>query len=300
MTITEIIQQRPTAGSPENDVMAMLRQEQAAHPFFPLPYFADALVSGNREDLHKAALYAPQRHLLKAWMQGQLPEMAAPRQATGTFFTAIPQNGENRPAVCGEPFAILHFESPQVVTGSPVLSIAPTPRTASYQPYLNSLLQIKQAKYIRLLPSIREQMLQTAPHIAAESVSQVVEKEMVVVPPVVTSAAPQAEMPVVVYPTVAPAKRKIRRAVADELLDQFLETNPTIGKSYSPYTEVSTPESVQRSVEDDPSLVTETLARIYERQGRFEDAIGIYQKLCLLFPKKQAYFEGKIQQLTTV
>jgi hypothetical protein len=42
---------------------------------------------------------------------------------------------------------------------------------------------------------------------------------------------------------------------------------------------------------------TETLARIYIKQGRYSQALEIIQRLSLQFPKKNAYFADQIRFL---
>ena len=51
------------------------------------------------------------------------------------------------------------------------------------------------------------------------------------------------------------------------------------------------------SLADDEELVTETLAKIYEMQGKTEKAVKAYQKLGLKYPEKSTYFADKIREL---
>ncbi len=44
-------------------------------------------------------------------------------------------------------------------------------------------------------------------------------------------------------------------------------------------------------------MVTENLANIMIKQGRFEKAIEIYNKLIWKFPHKKAYFAARIKEL---
>lgn len=49
------------------------------------------------------------------------------------------------------------------------------------------------------------------------------------------------------------------------------------------------------SVQESNDLVTETLAQVYEAQGKFDKALQAYQKLQLKFPEKRVYFAGRIK-----
>ena len=49
--------------------------------------------------------------------------------------------------------------------------------------------------------------------------------------------------------------------------------------------------------EDDEEFLSEDLAEIYAKQGLFEQAIEIYQKLSLQIPQKSIYFAELIEQL---
>ena len=55
------------------------------------------------------------------------------------------------------------------------------------------------------------------------------------------------------------------------------------------------PENVSETVEEE--YFTETLARIYIKQGRYSKALEIIRRLSLQFPKKNAYFADQIRFL---
>ena len=92
--------------------------------------------------------------------------------------------------------------------------------------------------------------------------------------------------------TEQPAQKKLSRK---ELIDKFILENPSISR---PKAEFYNPISVaQNSIIDQENIVSETLAKIYEKQGYIDKAISIYQKLGLKYPKKSRYFAAQIERL---
>ena len=59
--------------------------------------------------------------------------------------------------------------------------------------------------------------------------------------------------------------------------------------------EVETPENSENAT--DEGYFTETLARIYIKQGRYSKALEIIRRLSLVYPKKNAYFADQIRFL---
>jgi hypothetical protein len=83
----------------------------------------------------------------------------------------------------------------------------------------------------------------------------------------------------------------------ENILDKFIRENPSISR---PKAEFYNPVNVaKQSVEEDEDLVTETLANIYYKQGHYKKAIRTYEKLCLIYPHKMAYFASLIQKIKT-
>lgn len=101
------------------------------------------------------------------------------------------------------------------------------------------------------------------------------------------TAAPEEETP------------KLR---GQELIDEFLEKSESetslsmrpveAGESVQP----RLPQPETEELEDD-SCFTETLAKIYVKQGRYEKALEIIRKLSLKTPKKNTYFADQIRFL---
>ena len=71
----------------------------------------------------------------------------------------------------------------------------------------------------------------------------------------------------------------------------------TVEEQEEEETEEEQTESQAQGKETDESYFTETLARIYIKQGRYEKALEIIQRLYLNYPKKNAYFADQMRFL---
>ena len=90
----------------------------------------------------------------------------------------------------------------------------------------------------------------------------------------------------------ATPKKKLSRK---ELIDKFIAENPSISR---PKAEFYNPIAMaQNSIVDNSEIVSETLAKIYRKQGYLDKAIEIYEKLSLLFPEKSSYFAAQIEEI---
>jgi hypothetical protein len=84
------------------------------------------------------------------------------------------------------------------------------------------------------------------------------------------------------------------------LIDSFLQNGSTLPRrplQQEPSADEQITDLSQQASYTPPDLATETLARIMERQGKTEKAIDIYQNLILKYPQKSAYFADCIERL---
>jgi predicted Zn-dependent protease len=91
------------------------------------------------------------------------------------------------------------------------------------------------------------------------------------------------------------AKPPVAPAVSRDLIDRFIEQeSPAPAKKAAFFTPQ---QAAKRSLDDTAGLVTETLARIYEKQGNLPKAIDAYRKLAVKYPEKSAYFAALSRSL---
>lgn len=84
---------------------------------------------------------------------------------------------------------------------------------------------------------------------------------------------------------------KISKKLA--LIDKFIEANPKI---ISNKNEISVTNSVPK-IEESSHLMTETLAKIYLEQKKYQRAIQAYEILILKYPEKSYFFADRIEDI---
>lgn len=78
------------------------------------------------------------------------------------------------------------------------------------------------------------------------------------------------------------------------LIDKFIRENPRIVPNVN---QVQNIDISTESVREHESFFTDTLAKIYVKQGNFAKAILAYEKLSLKYPEKSTYFAGQISEI---
>ncbi len=86
----------------------------------------------------------------------------------------------------------------------------------------------------------------------------------------------------------------------NRLIDQFIREQPRIiprQVSHEPVEPDKEHPLATQSTTMHHDLFTDTLAKIYVKQGNYEKAIQAYEKLSLKFPEKSTYFAGQIEKI---
>jgi hypothetical protein len=79
-----------------------------------------------------------------------------------------------------------------------------------------------------------------------------------------------------------------------ELIDKFIETNPKIPAVKQGASTLST---FDLNKEDHSMLMTETLAKVYLEQKKYQKAIQAYEILILKYPEKISFFADRISDI---
>lgn len=92
------------------------------------------------------------------------------------------------------------------------------------------------------------------------------------------------------------AENLVERGAA-AIIDAFLaKDNPQIGKVRDVDSPVS--EWASKGLEEDASLVTETMAKLYAKQGQLGRARKAFKHLALKYPDKSVYFAAQLKKLS--
>ncbi len=87
---------------------------------------------------------------------------------------------------------------------------------------------------------------------------------------------------------------EVKKESNHQLIDKFIQTNPKI----IPKDQTSSNDDISAdSVKEHESFFTDTLAKIYIKQGNYAKAILAYEKLSLKYPEKSTYFAAQILEI---
>ena len=109
----------------------------------------------------------------------------------------------------------------------------------------------------------------------------------------VTSTKKEAEIPVK-NETIEETESPIKKTGRLDLIDKFIEANPKI----QPVKKTAEIKDISKgSSEQNDSLMTETLAKVYVEQKKYDNAMQAYRILSLKYPEKSVFFADRIKAI---
>ena len=75
-----------------------------------------------------------------------------------------------------------------------------------------------------------------------------------------------------------------------DIINKFIETNPKI----PPINKENNITAISSNTDDKSYLMTETLAKVYLEQKKYQKAIQAYEILILKYPEKSSFFADRI------
>jgi len=94
--------------------------------------------------------------------------------------------------------------------------------------------------------------------------------------------------------SVTPKDEDVSKKKKEAIIDKFIQSNPKI-----PAIKPGTPSNFTLDInkDDTTSLMTETLAKVYLEQKKYQKAIQAYEILILKYPEKSSFFADRIADI---
>jgi len=90
-----------------------------------------------------------------------------------------------------------------------------------------------------------------------------------------------------------PIKREKSKISPFDLIDKFIQANPKIKPSKSQ----EKTSILDNGIQENSDIMTETLAKVYLEQKKYEKAITAYKILSLKYPEKSGFFADRIKAI---
>jgi len=90
-----------------------------------------------------------------------------------------------------------------------------------------------------------------------------------------------------------PIERKTSKNLKFNLIDKFIQSKPKI----KPIKDKENWPNFVNSVQENSDIMTETLARVYLEQKKYEKAVTAYKILSLKYPEKSGFFADRIKAI---
>jgi hypothetical protein len=78
-----------------------------------------------------------------------------------------------------------------------------------------------------------------------------------------------------------------------DLIENFIKSNPKI----KPIKKVSKSIEISASIQENPAIMTETLAKVYLEQKKYDKVLQAYKILSLKYPEKSSFFADRIKAI---
>lgn len=243
-----------------------------------------------RHQLATAALYSPNRAVLRQVMENTLPALDPGASATPTgnaVIVPVPEQeeGESETRTASGPGSVAYTSPEQ----------PPQSKEDVFDELQKNLKRLRQSRIAHNSPAEADDA-QQQPADSGKSLQQTTAPEEIAtrhLSPALQQVVNEHQQQPLENPRVQEQR---------SLIDSFLENASSIQRR-QPLS--NTPEDLVTDLSQNvsftpPDLATETLALIMERQGKTDKAIDIYQKLVLKYPQKSAYFADCIERLKKI
>lgn len=285
----------------------------ATYPYSPLVHalLAKAFQYTNEEDIHKqtAALYMADRRVLKQLMENSfsanqlLPPPATPvHKPDNIEHTALAEQATSTPtAEVTEEYSAPQ-ESREDQGAELKAEEEPVIEENAEESYQKSSVVNELEENLARLRKQREQLMHFFEDDQPEEEPKILDSEEE------APQAPQAFSTEGLPDVVKELAQDLQpRQLEDpgkkrqiDLIDSFLQRSSGLQRKFrEARDEPDTPQAdlTRHYTFSADHTVTETMARLMEKQGRTEKAVEIYEKLSLKYPDKKAYFASCIEKL---
>jgi hypothetical protein len=237
-------------------------------------------------------------------------EIIAPAETSETVAEVIQE--EESLLQVSETLPVEPFAESQEEATAPESEVIPAPEKRNLRQNISNLLSWQLHELELVDPSLEELMPETGLDIektysnASDPVDKDILSDDLLTLDLETDTASEANEPnlhsfsdwlsIVAQPAKKTAAGPEKEPADDEkiLIDKFIKASPRLSppKENTPHVDIS-----EDSVKEHDGIFTDTLARIYIKQGYYSKAIFAYEKLILKYPEKSGYFAGQIEEI---
>jgi hypothetical protein len=277
----------------EEDIQR-IKSLKEEYPYFALPRFIELKIStllgvqSSPESIARATVYASDRKHLYEWLNELADHERKNDIGSGSEIEFLDGEGNS---VSDSSFELMSDED-RMETDADVVGVPEKDEADMEDPEIEHDVAIPSIDPIEDENSTDTKESQNEELIELESSIEIeAQPEKPVTPTADQPAAPVDHLLRNTFNEQATSSTKN----SNGLIERFLEKDPGIIKADKETTlegDVST-----HSVKEDDSFITDTLAKIYVKQGLHAKAIYAYERLSLKYPEKSAYFAAQIEKI---